>query len=319
MSLYPREITEYLALSGIPRGPNSKIYLVDSVHGSNSNSGDRWTKPLLTLEAAEDLCVTGHNDTVLLMNSATEYALAAMLTWDKNFTHLVGLSAETMAGKRCRVLPAADLDTMVLVSGYGNIFKNVRFSHEYNSAASLTNVKITGPRNYFENVEFIGGVYAAQAIDGGCSLRIANNAGECLFKHCMIGTDGTESATGHMGMVVDAAAPPARLRFENCHFAAFPASTGAGFVELLGTTFQRAWVLDRCEFINAHTHFVMASAFVVPGGFDPSGGSIFLKDCYGYGFTDWEAGDTGAVRIGGGPATGAQGGFGGFFQTAEST
>jgi len=319
MSLYPREITEYLALSGIPRGPNSKIYLVDSVHGSNSNSGDRWTKPLLTLEAAEDLCVTGHNDTVLLMNSATEYALAAMLTWDKNFTHLVGLSAETMAGKRCRVMPSADLDTMVLVSGYGNIFKNIRFSHEYNSAASLTNVKITGPRNYFENVEFIGNVYTAQAIDTGCSLRIANNAGECLFKHCMIGTDATISATGLMAMVVDAAAPPARLRFEGCHFAGYAGSTAAGLVEFLGTACQRAWVFDRCEFINVNTDFSMAGCFVVPAGFDVRYGGVFLKDCYGFGFTDWEPRDLGAVRIGGGPGTGAQGGFGGFFQTAEST
>lgn len=319
MSLYPKEILQYLALSGIPRGPESHIYLVDVTHGSDTNSGDRWTKPLATLEAAFAKTVTGHNDVVLMMNSADSYPLAAMLTWDHNLTHLIGMSAPTLAGKRCRVTPALDLDTMVTISGYGCVFKNIRFSHEWNAGTSLTNVKITGPRNYFENVEFIGGVYAAQAVDGGCSLRIANNAGECLFNHCMIGTDATESATGHMAMVVDAAAPPARLRFENCHFAAYPASTGAGFVELLGTTVQRAWVFDRCEFINAHTSFVMASAFVVPGGYDVTAGSIFLKDCCGYGFSDWEVNETGAVRLSGGGATGAQGGFGGFFQTAENT
>lgn len=320
MALYPKEILEYLALSGIPRGPNSKIYLVDSVHGDDDNSGLRWTKPLLTLEAAEDLCVTGHNDTVILMNSATEYALAAMLTWDKNLTHLIGMSAETMAGKRCRVLPSADLDTMVTISGYGNIFKNIRFSHEYNAATSLTNVKVTGPRNYFENVEFIGNVYTAQAIDTGCSLRIANNAGESLFKHCMIGTDGTISATGLMAMVVDAAAPPARLRFENCHFAGYAGSTAAGLVEYLGTAcIQRAWVFDRCEFINVNTDFAMAGCFVVPAGVDVRYGGFFLKDCVGFGFTDWEPRDLGVVRIASGVITGATGGNAGLFQTAEST
>lgn len=319
VSLYPKEILQYLALSGIPRGPESHIYVADSVHGSDSNSGDRWTKPLLTLEAAEDLCVTGHNDVVLLINSATAYGLADALTWDKNLTHLIGMSAETLAGKRTRITPDADEDTMITVSGYGCVFKNIRISHEYNAATSLTAVKVTGPRNYFENVEFIGNVYVAQAIDGGCSLRIANNGAECLFKHCMIGTDATISATGLMAMVIDAAAPPARNRFEDCHFAGYAGSTAAGLVEFLGTSCQRAWVFDRCEFINVNTDFAMAGCFVVPAGWDSRYGGVFLKDCVGFGFTDWEPRDVGAVRIASGVITGATGGNAGLFQTAEST
>ncbi|MFH1743996.1 MAG: hypothetical protein ABIH23_33740, partial [bacterium] len=67
MGLFPRNLNEYVASMGIPRGPLSKAYLVDTVNGSDSNPGTNWQSPLLTLEAAEDLCVADRHDTVLFL------------------------------------------------------------------------------------------------------------------------------------------------------------------------------------------------------------------------------------------------------------
>ena len=64
MGLFPKEIKEYIALQGIPRGVNSNIYVVDPANGSDSNSGDRWTKPLASLAAAYAKCVDGQHDVV---------------------------------------------------------------------------------------------------------------------------------------------------------------------------------------------------------------------------------------------------------------
>ena len=46
MGLYPKAITEYLALQGIPRGPNSNIYLVDPANGDDDNRGNNVQRPL---------------------------------------------------------------------------------------------------------------------------------------------------------------------------------------------------------------------------------------------------------------------------------
>ena len=58
----------------------------------------------------------------------------------------------------------------------------------------------------------------------------------------------------------------------------------------------------------------MASAVVVAAGWDPSRKKVFLKDCLGFGFTDWEAAAQGAIYLSGGTQT--AGGYTGFAQIA---
>ncbi len=314
-SLYPREILEYVALSGIPRGPQSKFYVVDPVHGSDTNSGDRWTKPLATIGAAEALCVTGHHDTVIVVASGTAITETGQCVWDKNLTHIIGLGADTRYGKRTRVISGADdLSPFIIVSGYGCVWKNLRIVHEQAAdTGSLVCVRVSGERNVFENVEFAGPATTSSAIDGACALQISGGS-ENLFKGCAIGLDTVLSATGVMALVFAATGGAARNRFEDCSIIGYAGSTSAGLVELLGNSgIDRTTLFDRCEFVNLGTS-TMASAFVIAAGFDPSSKRFLLKDCVGIGFADWEAAAQGAVYLSGGTQT--AGGYTGLMQIA---
>ncbi len=316
MGLYPKEILEYIALAGIPRGYNSKVFVVDPINGAATNPGDRWTKPVLTLTQAKALCTTGRNDVVLVLASgATPVTEPAALDWTLNQTHILGLGAETRDGKRTRIVNGVTgLSPFITVSGYGNIIKNVRIVNEF--AASVTSkicVSVTGQRNQFENVEFAGPATVESAIDGACALHLSG-ASECLFRRCAVGLDTVLSATGMMALVIAATGGAARVRFEDCNIVGYAGHTAAGLVELLGNSgLDRSMVFDRCEFVNLGTS-TMASAFVVAAGFDPTSKRFLLKDCLGIGFTDWEAAAQGAVYLSGGTA--AAGGFTGFAQIA---
>lgn len=309
MGLYPKQVEEYLALCGIPRGPNSKIFVVDPVHGDDDNAGDRWTQPLATVSAAEDKCTTGHHDVVLVVGSPTAIEEDAAIVWDKNNTHLVGMGAPTRFGKRTRIISAADdLSPWITISGAGNMFVNLRLVHEQASDAdSLVAVRISGERNYFENVEFCGNVAAAQAIDAGASVQIAAGGSENLFKDCVFGVDTTTGGTGLMSLVVNASAGAARNRFEDCVFHAYAGHTAQGFIEFMNATaLDRAWVFKRCEFVNLGGS-TMASVFVFTGGTDASSKRVLLIDCWKIGATDWDHANTGLVYLDMAVPTGVQG------------
>ncbi|GAI49231.1 unnamed protein product, partial [marine sediment metagenome] len=69
---------------------------------------------------------------------------------------------------------------------------------------------------------------------------------------------------------------------------------------------------DRCNFINTGATTI-DSAFVMPAS-APSHRRVFLKDCTGYGFTDWDASDRGYLYLSGGTAT--AGGYTGLYQAS---
>jgi hypothetical protein len=309
MGLYPKQVTEYLALEGIPRGPNSKIFVVDPVHGDDDNAGDRWSQPLATVAAALALCTTAHHDVVLVIASPTAVTETEAIAWDKNETHLIGMGTPTRYGKRTRIISGADdLSPWITISGSGCMFKNLRLVHEQASDAhSLVCVQLSGERNYFENVEFCGNVAAAQAIDAGASLQIAAGGSENLFKHCTFGMDTVAGATGLMAMVINASAGAARNRWEDCIFQGYAGSTAAGLIEFMNATaLDRAWVFKNCEFVNLGTS-TMASVFVFTGGTDAASKRVLLMNCWKIGATDWDHGNTGLVYMDMPISTGVQG------------
>lgn len=296
MGLFPRNLLEYVALQGIPVGPNSNIFLVDPANGSNSNPGTDFKHPLLTLPAAIAKCTTGQHDTIVVLGSATALTLTTALTWNLNLTHLIGMGAPTPYGKRTRIISGADdLSPLITISGYGCIFKNLRIVHEQaDDTGSLVNVSLIAGahRNFFENVEFAGCATASSAIDTGCSLKITA-ASENYFKDCVIGLDTIVQATGCMAMVV-AGSGAARNRFDRCIFAGYAGHNNAGLVEVLdGTSMDRAWVFRDCEFINLGSN-TMASAFIFTNP-DNRWKRMFLINCWGHGFTDWDSANSGML------------------------
>ena len=101
--------------------------IMDPVNGSNTNVGDRWTLPVADIATAYGKCTANQHDVVLYLASSSGVNLSAALTWSKNYTHLIGMCAPTMAAQRARIFQLSTLtgaSPLVTVSASGCIFKN---------------------------------------------------------------------------------------------------------------------------------------------------------------------------------------------------
>lgn len=290
---------------GFPFTRDSKYYFVDPERGSDSNAGTDIRLPLATIITAEDKCVAGQHDVVFYIGGDDSVSMTAALTWDKDYTHLIGLGAPTMVGQRTRIFQLSTLtgaSPLLDITATGCIFSNFYIFQGVADATSLLNVRVTGGRNYFHNVHFAGGGHATQAIDGGASLALYGGA-ECTFDNCTIGVDTIAAATGMMGMRIDSDAK--RCIFRDCTFTMYAGAGGAGFVEVVDSAgFDRYLIFKDCLFINDAAAQAMDSAFVIPGGMGSVTHRIFLKNSPGIGFTDWDASDSGLIYIDEGTKTG---------------
>ena len=307
MGLYPRNINEYLALIGIPRGKDSQVYLVDPANGDDDNPGTNLKAPLATIEAAYAKCTANQNDVVLYIAGSGSINLNAALTWSKNYTHLIGWCAPTRVAQRARIFQLSTLtgaNPLLTISASGCIFRDFYIFQGVNDATSLINVSVTGGRNYFENVHFAGGGHASQAIDGGASLKL-DGAEENTFVNCTIGVDTVDAATGMVGILFDGEAH--RNTFENCTVRMRAGNAGAAFVEVADSTgIDRDNTFVNCRFINNHTAAAMTSGFVIPAGMgNPR--KIFLQDCMIYGASKLDANDRGVLFGNMNAVTGADG------------
>lgn len=226
MGLFPKLAAEYAVQAGIPIGPETKIYIVDPQHGSDSNPGTSFKLPLLTLAAAEDLCVANHNDTVLLVGGPTGNALAAALAWDKAYTHLIGLSAPLAMGQRCRVTGSAALDlaSLITFSASGCICKNVQFQNGSDANAAKNAVIVSGSYCYFENCQF--GLTHATAASHASSAPLALSGSECLFVNCAIGNDTVLRAGTNTLGELSITGGAGRNAFKGCRFLTYSETAG---------------------------------------------------------------------------------------------
>lgn len=288
------DIEKYLVLSGIPRGPKSKVYCVDPANGSDSNSGISFKAPLATIAAAEELCVANQHDVVLYLAGSSGINLSAALTWDKSYTHLIGMCAPTNIGQRSRIFQLSTLtgaSPLITVSASGCIFKDLYIFQGVDDATSLINVSVTGGRNYFENVHFAGGGHASNAIDGCASLKL-DGAEENLFVRCTIGVDTVDAATGVTGILFDGEAH--RNTFKDCVVRIRAGNAGASFAEVADATgIDRDTLFDNCVFLN-NSATGLTSAFVIPAGMGAPR-KLLLKDCMILGADKLDANDRGVL------------------------
>ena len=92
-------------MAGVPFSQDSKYYFVDAANGSDGNSGLSPDEALATIIQAEDMCVANQHDTVFYIASETSINMSAALTWDKNYTHLIGICAPTHVAQRAAPRP----------------------------------------------------------------------------------------------------------------------------------------------------------------------------------------------------------------------
>jgi hypothetical protein len=251
MALYPKNLNEYVASMGIPRGPKSKVFIYDPVNGSDSNHGRSWEAPLLTLEAAEDLCTANRHDVVLALAGATACNPAASITWDKSYTHLIGVGSYLPGlGNRSRVVMAAAtaLTPVITFSGNGCIVENIQFNQEKASGAASGVAIVTGQRNLFENVFFMCPTSVTAA---SYSLKVSG--GENYFLNCTIGQQTLLRTAASRGLwLYKGDGDNQRNYFEHCRFLSWSSVTThvLAYTDVDINNEGFSVFFDRCSFLN---------------------------------------------------------------------
>lgn len=277
MGLFPKQLGEYLALTGIPMGPYSQVYVVDPANGSDSNPGLSVKQPLKTLAAAYALCTDGQNDCVVLIGGATADSPTAAITWAKSYTHLVGLSTPISMGQRCRIVNSAanDLAVLFTLSGSGCVIKNVQFYDGKDKDEDAACVLVSGSRNYFENVFVAGMGHATPAARAG-SYSLKVSGAENTFKNCTVGLDTIVRSAANSELYISGV----RNRFIGCDIRSNSVTAGKFLVKIDNAGGDlREQIFWDCIFFN----FTENWANGIDNVFDmPAAGAthfVILKNC----------------------------------------
>lgn len=288
-----------------------KTFYVDPANGSDSNTGLSPQKAFDTLGAAHTACTAGANDVVVLIGDGATTGtarLSAGLTWSKNATHLIGVSAPTMLSQRSRIAPTAAVAafaTMVTVTGSGCVFKNLSAFHGFDTGgASQVCWRDTGSRNYYESVHFGGMGDQASADDAGSRSLLLEGA-ESTFRNCYIGLDTAVRGAANASVEFKTTACK-RHSFFDCFFPFMcDAATPVGIKCATAGHSDRWQLFKRCAFVNAtkSTSTTMTGLAALAASI---GGLVMLEDCYRIGITDWGIDATSLAQVFvSGPATGA--------------
>lgn len=305
---FPHGVTSFgipMVGSGIVpiMGSRGRVFFVDPVLGSDDNDGS-FAAPLDTIAAAYAKCTSGYGDTVYLLNdgATTGTARDAALTWAKNNTHLVGLCAPAV-NQRARISPPStdtDVDAYtpyITLSAAGCVFANFSlFQGNTEDGKASVGIKVTGSRNYFNNVGIITGAHANQGDEATYQLQVCGS--ENVFDYCYIGQDtaaaGNNAAYANLRFGSGAADEATRNIFRNCYFPMFADDTEPAFVRVVGLTDIMRWNLFKdCTFINTGTS-TLDAAVVSPGSVT---GKLFFQDCAFYGMTNVTAADSTDVLL----------------------
>jgi hypothetical protein len=292
MGLFPASV-EY-ALVDVPRSKGSKIFVVDAVNGSNSNSGTHWNAPLAGIEAAYAKTTTLHNDVILLVGNGTSNTSAAQLGWANDYTHLIGLSTPLTVEQRSRVKCGAALATTPFIawSANGCVVKNISFWHETSSAAGLVNCLLTGGRNHFENVSWCGAVSTNNSTGARDMVLSTASCSGNSFKNCTFGNDTVQRVAGVHILQFDQGAM--HNMFDNCLFThTAGATTNLHVYAAAAADVGRLNIFRHCLFIN-ESAVAQAEVILVTASLSSSS-RLILDDCWFYGAAEWELGNYGVV------------------------
>jgi hypothetical protein len=336
---YPNGLSSFgipvLGGAGIPfTSKNSKYFFVDPVNGLDGNTGLNPGKALKTLYKAISLCTSGNNDVVYLIGngaasgtarlslalaqSVDPSATSGTLVWNKNATHLIGITAPTQVGQRARIAPPTGTYTQatfgsgnfVTVSGAGCMFANVSLFHGFstggNSQICWTD---TGGRNYYFNMDMGGAGDAASAQSTSSRSLLISGQGENTFVNCKFGLDTVTRTVANA--TLEFAAGTARNKFQGCVFPfQTSASTPLGIITAAAASMDRWQWFEDCAFINnvQSTSTTMAGLSTLAAS---SGGLILMRSSSLVGITEFgtDATSRGQVYIDGGTVTAATSGI----------
>ena len=155
-----------------------------------------------------------------------------------------------------------------------------------NAATNLINVRVSGNRNYFENVNFanINATAFDTATAGDLELY---GAQENYFVNCAIGADTVTKTTGAVLKLTLGADTVARNVFDSCIFSLMADADAPKFIKQAHSVGMDRFNMFRgCQFINAvsSTSTTQTDAIAIHA---TPGGMLVFHNCMMIGCTGW--------------------------------
>jgi len=223
-------------------------FWVDGTNGSDGNTGGPQD-PFKTLTQALAACLSGNNDVVLFTGT---FSPSATFTWNKNNTHLIGLSVSPYATPTISVASttatSGAFSPLVNVTATGCIFQNFSVVSGINQAATQVAWAEAGGQNTYigVNINQVGNATAgAQA--GNRALTIASVGN--YFQNCILGSDAIIRATGNSANIglLDGAGD---CTFQNCVIPMYSSNAANVFIVTASTALVGYFVFKECLMVN---------------------------------------------------------------------
>lgn len=294
------------------------VYWVRPTNGNDINNGLSPATAFQTLAAALAATTANQNDVVLLCaegNSAnaTTARQNALLDWNKDMVHLIGLNSGPLLGQRSRIAftaAYAGATDLFKLSANGCLIQGIEFFMGVASVNPTGCVTVTGQHNVFRRCQIAGMGNTANDISGAYSLQL-KGCEESLFDDCTIGQDTVQLGAGTSNSVIlfaaNAGVGVTRVQFRNCRILLNTSSaTACLFIRAAASTMDREQIFEDCQFLNAiasgSTTLTHGSAIVGSGS--PGGTVILTGSKTGvFGASGWNSTSASIYATGGIQAT----------------
>ena len=276
--IYPENIAGMLGLPSV-----GEIFYVDP--GVTSSGGGKTVNDAYKTVAEAYDAASADNDDVIVIAGTTSTGRTtetAIMTWAKRRLHLIGNGASRQFNSRNGIGLPASASSGFTVSANNCIFQNISFAGFVDLDVL---VEVTGEYNTFNNVHFQGIADTNPAAATGARSLLLTGAGENEFNGCTIGVDTVTRSVANASLELTGSCP--RNIFRGCLFPIYTSSADALFVKAdTGNCTERFLIFEDCIFNNADTG--SSTTMTIAMDLSTTGnGTVFLKDSFGKGFTDW--------------------------------
>jgi hypothetical protein len=245
-----------------------------------------------TLATAEDALVTGRNDVMVVMPGS--FATTTAFTWDKNYTHIVGLNPGRM-NSRSKIYTStvtASTTPMFTITGANCQIYNTMFSCEGSHATyNAVPLYVNGHRNYFENIH-TRNIGALAVVDNSHRSLKLGTIYDTYFKNCQFGETSYDAATASSTVIEFAGTDGGKYMFDDCMILGAGSANATFFT--MGANVGGFTLFKRCLFHNSTISGLdaMTQAFSISG---TGNDGVFLMDCLVNGAAAYETSDSGVL------------------------
>lgn len=275
-------------------------WFVNELTGNDNYPGNGLA-PFATLDAAQSAAKANNNDVVYLQGSSHR---STTLSWAKAGVSLVGLAAPS-DNDRARISVASGLTQtqvtalhpLVNVTAQGCSFVNLGTFFGFDGILTPPTASIcwaeAGGRNFYSNVQFLGGGDALMADLAGMRSLTIGGQGENLLDGCTFGLDTVVRAT-NANATLEMIGGTARNIIRRGVFQSYCTDVSDLHILIQSGGMDRFLWLDDCALMNFGG--TLLTAAISNAGGSPGGYVVLSPNCMSVGASAISA--SGAVYVG---------------------